>query len=94
VNKSELITAVAEKAGVRKSECESVVGAFLETVTSTLKTGADIRLVGFGTFSVADRKATVGRNPSTGQEIAIPASRVPKFKPGQGLKDAVNIKQA
>lgn len=92
MNKGELISAIAEKTGARKVDTEGMVNAFFETVVETLKSGDEIRIVGFGTFSVTERKATTGRNPSTGQEIQIPACRVPKFKPGQTLKDAVNSK--
>ncbi|MDR3285797.1 MAG: HU family DNA-binding protein [Holosporales bacterium] len=92
MNKSELVSAVADNAGVKKVECESVLNAFIEVVTKTLKSGGDIRLVGFGTFAVSERKATTGRNPSTGKPISIPACKVPKFKAGQTLKDSVNGK--
>jgi DNA-binding protein HU-beta len=90
VNKSELISAIADKSGMKKVDCENVLNSIINTVTYTLKGGGDIRLVGFGTFSVANRKASKGRNPSTGEEISIPASKVPKFKAGQTLKSVVN----
>jgi DNA-binding protein HU-beta len=92
VNKGELISAIAEKSGVKKGECENVLNAFIDSVVSSLKKEEEVRLVGFGTFSVSHREAMIGRNPSTGQEISIPACRVPKFKPGQVLKDSLNSK--
>ncbi len=90
MNKNELSSAVAEKAGLSKADAASAVEAVLETVTQTLKDGGDIRLIGFGTFAVTRRKASKGRNPSTGAAIDIPASNQAKFKPGKALKDAIN----
>lgn len=90
MNKNELAGVVAESAGITKTEAASAVDAVFDAITSTLKNGDDVRLVGFGTFSVSHRKATKGRNPATGAEIDIPASNQPKFKAGKGLKDAVN----
>ena len=90
MNKIELIAAVAKKAGLSKTDATSAVDTVIDCITSTLKTGQEVRLVGFGTFSVVQRKASTGRNPRTGVEIAIPASKQPKFKAGRVLKSAVN----
>ena len=90
MNKNELIAAVADKAGITKSDASDAVDAVLDVVTDTLKGGDDIRITGFGSFSVAHRAATEGRNPRTGETIKIKASKSPKFKAGKGLKDAVN----
>jgi DNA-binding protein HU-beta len=90
MNKIELIAAVAKKAGLSKTDATSAVDTVIDCITSTLKTGQEVRLVGFGTFSVSQRKASTGRNPRTGAEIAIPASKQPKFKAGRVLKSAVN----
>lgn len=73
-----------------KADATKAVDAVFDSITSALKRSDDVRLVGFGTFSVANRKATTGRNPRTGEPIQIPASRQPKFKAGKGLKEAVN----
>ncbi len=90
MNKNELSSAVAEKAGLSKADATAAVEAVLETITQTLKDGGDIRLIGFGTFSVSHRKASKGRNPSTGATIDIAASNQAKFKAGKGLKEALN----
>ncbi len=90
MNKNDLIAAVAETSGLGKAEAAKSVDAVLDAVTSALSKGDDVRLVGFGTFSVAERKASEGRNPRTGETIQIAASKQPKFKAGKGLKDAVN----
>jgi DNA-binding protein HU-beta len=92
MNKGELVASIADISGVKKADCESVLNAFVDVVSDTLKKGGDVRLVGFGTFSVTDRKESIGRNPSNGAEIKIPACKVPKFKAGQTLKDSVNGK--
>lgn len=89
MNKNELIAAVSEHAGISKTDGTKAVDAFISVITDALKAGDEIRLVGFGTFAVTERKATEGRNPRTGEKIQIPASKVPKFKPGKALKDAV-----
>lgn len=89
-NKNELVTKVATKAGLTKVDAAKAVDAFIEAVTEDLAKSGEVRLVGFGTFNVAKRKATQGRNPRTGAVIKIPASKQPKFKPGKALKDAVN----
>ncbi len=90
MNKNDLIAAAANGAGITKAQAADAVDAVFDSITSTLKMGGDVRLVGFGTFAVSHRKATRGRNPATGAPIDIPASNVPKFKAGKQLKDAVN----
>ncbi len=90
MNKNDLVGVVAERAGLTKAQAAEAVDAVLDAVTSTLKGGDDVRLVGFGTFAVTRRKATKGRNPATGAEIDIPASNQAKFKPGKALKEAIN----
>ncbi len=90
MNKSELAGVVAERADLSKAQAADAVDAVIDAVTSTLKDGGEVRLVGFGTFAVSRRKATKGRNPATGAEIDIPASNQAKFKPGKGLKDTIN----
>lgn len=92
MNKNDLIAAVAEISELGKAEAGKSVDAVLEAVSKALASGDDVRLVGFGTFSVADRKASEGRNPRTGETIQIAASKQPKFKAGKALKDAVNGK--
>ncbi len=90
MNKSELIDAVAESAGLSKADATKAVDAFSQTVTDALKKGDQVTLVGFGTFTVRERAARTGRNPRTGASINIAASKVPGFKAGKALKDAVN----
>lgn len=90
MNKSELIDEVAENTEMSKADASRAVEAVFESITKALKKNQEVRLVGFGTFHVAKRKAGTGRNPRTGEEIKIPASKLPKFKAGKGLKDAVN----
>ncbi len=90
MNKTELVTEIAEKADTSKKEAEAVLRAFTDVVTEQLKKGEKIQLVGFGTFEVAERSARTGRNPQTGEEMQIAASKAPKFKAGKALKDAVN----
>jgi DNA-binding protein HU-beta len=90
VNKNDLIAAVAESAGLSKSDATKAVDGVFDSISASLKTGQEVRLVGFGTFTVARRAATEGRNPRTGEKIKIPASKRPKFTAGKGLKDAVN----
>lgn len=89
MNKAELINAVAEKAALSKKDSEAAVNAALEAISCALSEGDEVRLVGFGTFEVKKREARVGRNPKTRQAIQIPASKVPAFKAGKALKDAV-----
>jgi DNA-binding protein HU-beta len=90
VNKNELIEAVAERTGLAKSDAARAVEAVLGTVTEALQRGDTVALSGFGSFLSKVRAARTGRNPRTGESIAIPASRVPAFKAGKGLKDALN----
>jgi len=90
LNKNDLIAAVASATGISKADATSAVDGVFDSITDALKKGEEVRLVGFGTFSVASRAATTGRNPRTGETIQIPASKQPKFKAGKGLKDAVN----
>ena len=90
MNKAELVAAVADQCGMSKSDVSRVVDATLETITKALKSNDDVRLVGFGTYTVTERSATQGRNPRTGQPIQIPAQKQPKFKPGKALKAALN----
>lgn len=89
MNKAELINAAAEKAGLSKKDTEAAVNAAIEAIADCLAAGDKVQLVGFGAFEVKDRAARVGRNPKTSQPIEIPASRMPVFKPGKPLKDAV-----
>ena len=90
LNKNDLVDAVASKAGMSKVNAAGAVDAVFDSITGALQRGDDVRLVGFGTFSVANRAATTGRNPRTGEPINIPASKQPKFKAGKGLKSSVN----
>ncbi len=90
MNKGELTEAVAARAGLSRAEATKAVDAVLDSITRTLSKGGSVSLVGFGTFSVNARAARAGRNPRTGETIHIPASNVPRFKAGKGLKDAVN----
>ena len=90
MNKNELISAVAEQTQFTKADAGAAVDAVFEAITAALKAGDEVRLVGFGTFKVAKRKATTGRNPRTGEPIKIKASNQPKFTPGKALKEEVN----
>ena len=90
MNKNELISAVADHSGLSKADSGKAVEAVFESITGSLSKGGEVRLVGFGTFSVTQRKASTGRNPRTGEKMTIKASTQPKFKAGKGLKDAVN----
>ena len=89
MTKAELISKVANEAKITKAAAAQAVDAITETITKDLKKGGRISLPGFGTFSVSNRKARTGRNPQTGQEIRIPASKTPKFTAGKALKEAV-----
>lgn len=89
MNKTELVSDVAGKANMTKKDVEKVLSALFVSIEEALKNQEKVQLVGFGTFEVRDRKARTGRNPQTGEEIKIPASRVPAFKAGKTLKDAV-----
>jgi len=90
MNKTDLINHVAEKAELTKKDATQAVDAVFDTILNALKSGDTVQLIGFGSFEVRDRAARVGRNPQTGEEIEIPASKVPAFKPGKALKEAVN----
>ncbi|MBO0905639.1 HU family DNA-binding protein [Jiella sonneratiae] len=90
MNKNDLVSAVSEQAELSKQQAGAAVDAVFEAIEAAMAKGDDVRLVGFGTFSVTHRAASKGRNPSTGAEVDIPARNVPKFAPGKGLKDAVN----
>ena len=90
MNKNDLIAAVAGNTGMSKSDVTTAIDGVFSAITDSLRGGTEVRLVGFGTFSISRRKATTGRNPRTGEAIQIPASNQPKFKAGKGLKEAVN----
>ncbi len=90
MNKNDLIAAVADKTGLTKAQAGEAVDATFEAISGSLKSGDEVRIIGFGNFSVSERAASEGRNPRTGEAIQIPASKTPKFKAGKGLKDAVN----
>lgn len=90
MNKTELVTALAEKASLTKTDADKAINGFVATIEETLAKGEKIQLVGFGTFEVKERAARTGRNPQTGKEIKIAASKVPAFKAGKALKDIVN----
>jgi DNA-binding protein HU-beta len=92
MNKAELIAEVAEKTGLSKKDTEKAVNAALDTITASLENGEKVSLVGFGVFDVKEREARMGRNPRTKEEIPIPASRVPQFKAGKALKEAIDNK--
>ena len=92
MNKQELIEAMTKADKLSKADNERVLSAFVDAVTKELKKGGKVQLVGFGTFEVGKRAARTGRNPQTGEEIKIKASKTPKFKAGKALKDAVNKK--
>ena len=89
MNKTELVEAVAEKMNTTKKEAEAAVSAFTETVKEALAEGKKVQLIGFGNFEVRERAARKGRNPQTGEELDIPATKVPAFKPGKGFKEVV-----
>lgn len=90
VNKNQLIDKIAANADITKAAAGRVVDAMVASITESLQKGDDVALVGFGTFTVRDRAARTGRNPQTGKEIQIAAAKVPAFRAGKGLKDAVN----
>ncbi len=90
MNKTELIAAMADQAGLSKKDAEKALKAFVDVVAEELKNGGKVQLVGFGTFEVSERAAREGRNPATMQTITIPASKAPKFKAGKALKDMLN----
>ena len=90
MNKNDLIAKVSTNTNLSKTDATKAIDCVFESIAETLKAGDEVRLVGFGTFSVSKRAASTGRNPRTGDTIQIPASKQPKFKAGKGLKDAVN----
>ena len=90
MNKNELIARVADRAGISKSSAQDAVDAAFNEIEAALSGGDDVRIVGFGNFSVTHRSASTGRNPRTGEPIQIPASKIPKFKAGKALKESVN----
>ena len=90
MSKTELVAAIAEKTGLTKKDSEAAVNAFIGTVTEQLKKGEKVQLIGFGTFEVSERAARTGRNPQTGADMTIAASKAPKFKVGKALKELLN----
>ena len=90
MNKADLIAEVAKETALSKDAAEKAVDATFKSIEKSLQKGDPVRIVGFGNFQVAQRKASTGRNPRTGEQIKIAASKTPKFKAGKGLKDAVN----
>ena len=92
MNKTELVASVAEKAGMTKKDAEKAINALFASVEGALAKKDKVQIIGFGTFEVKSRGARKGRNPQTGKEITIPASKTPVFKAGKGLKDSVNKK--
>ena len=90
MNKNDLVAAVASSTGLSKSDAAKAIDGTVDAITAALQGGGEVRLVGFGTFSVSHRKETTGRNPRTGEKIDIAATNVPKFKSGKALKAAVN----
>ena len=90
MNKNDLVGVVSTKTGMSRNDSTRAVDGVFDAITTALQKGDEVRLVGFGTFTVARRAASEGRNPRTGEKIKIPASKQPKFKAGKGLKDAVN----
>lgn len=90
MNKQELTSAVADQAGLSKADAAKAVDAVVDSIVSALKSGGEVRIIGFGTFSVANRSARVARNPRTGEPLNIPASKQPKFKAGAPFKKVVN----
>ena len=89
MTKADLVNAMAEKAGLSKTDAEKALKAFTDAITEALKAGEKVALVGFGTFSVGERASRTGQNPQTGEKINIPAAKSPKFKAGKALKDSV-----
>ena len=89
MNKTELIAALTEKTGFTKKDAEKALNAVVEVITETLSKGDKVQIVGFGSFEVKERAARTGKNPATGEQIEIPASKSPSFKPGKAFKDAI-----
>lgn len=92
MNKTELIAAVAEKAGLTKKDVEKAVSATLETIKEEVANGGKVQVIGFGTFEARTRKERIGKNPRSGEEVKIAAATVPAFKAGKAFKDVVNVK--
>ncbi|MBF6056921.1 MULTISPECIES: HU family DNA-binding protein [Thiomicrorhabdus] len=90
MNKSELVSAIAEEAGLTKADAAKALDATVSAITKAMSAGDTVAIIGFGTFKVGERAARTGRNPQTGAEMQIPAAKVPKFTAGKALKDAVN----
>ncbi len=90
MNKSELVKKMAEKSGVSQAKAQRALNSVIDSISEELKSGGKVSLVGFGTFSVSERAARKGRNPRTGEELLIPESKSPKFKPGKSLKDQIS----
>ena len=90
MNKNDLVNVVSDKASLSKADAAKAVDAVIDAITNSLRGGTEVRLVGFGTFLVSSRAASTGRNPRTGEAISIPAAKLPKFKAGKALKDALN----
>ncbi len=89
MNKSDLVNSIAAAAGIKKTEADKALDAVFDSITEALVKGDEVRLIGFGTFAVSHRPASEGRNPRTGDKLKIPAKKLPKFRPGKGLKEAV-----
>ena len=90
MNKNELISAMSSASNLSQTQCTEALQTFINTVTNELKSGSEVKIIGFGTFKTSKMKATTGRNPQTGAAIQIPASNQPKFSAGKALKEAVN----
>jgi DNA-binding protein HU-beta len=90
MNKKELISKLSEKTGMKQDDVNTLLSEFIDTVTDTLKSGDNVALVNFGTFEVVDKAARKSRNPRTGEEIQIPAKKVPRFRPGKGFKESID----
>ena len=90
MNKNDLVSAVADNAGMSKADAGKAVDGVFDAITGALQSGGEVRVVGFGTFSVANRKATTGRNPRTGEAVNVAAKRVPYFKTGKQLREKLN----
>ncbi|MDP9102448.1 MAG: HU family DNA-binding protein [Pseudomonadota bacterium] len=90
MTKAELITAIAEKSGLNKNQSKDALEAFIDSVTTSVKGGSEVRIVGFGSFVPVSRAAGMARNPRTGEQVARPASKTVRFRPGEGLKSALN----
>ena len=92
MNKTELVAAISEQTGLSKKDSEAAVKSFIDVVSTEMQNGGKVQLIGFGTFEISERAARTGKNPQTGKEIKIPASKSPKFKAGKAFKDLVNTK--